>query len=1054
MRSFAQLTATRRTYVEAARENRFEDGIRKLLADLYPDNAHFIYELLQNAEDAGARHVTFTLEPGGLKVEHDGTRLFDLDDLTSITGISQSTKDEGTKIGKFGVGFKSVFAYTAQPVVLSGEFAFAIRDMFVPEPVDQVATDGWTTFWFPFDRADKPAERAQDEIARGLRDLTPETLLFLTSIESVMCTLPDGDEWVVQRTEAPDGTIVLSTSRLEDGESRWFRLTDVVDVAGVQVPIAVAFAMERTAARRATKKGKKKRKVEPVGDDPEDGWTVVPTEGRVFIYFPAVSEDSGLRFHVHAAFATTVARDAIRDAEGNAEIVDAIARLITTGLPEMRDLGLITDGLLSALPNDRDRLPGRYAPIRTAVLNAFGTQPLTPWWGADLETRVHEPASSLLRSTGAIRGSVSLEDANLLLRIGEPEGIDAARGWLRGSPRPRAREFLDSLEAIAFDGFAFCDLLSVISWSEEPTARFVEWIGRKDDAWVRRFYAMLGELEDFWSTDLPVIRVRAGQSVRHVPGPEAFLPTAPGSDADGLVLDTVAWFADPVAKDSDALKRFYKAVGTRTWDSAAQLDARIGRYRSRPPAVEPEHLADLRELVGLLGQGTVSARNYTSRRFLVAVERDGTRRWAQPEELFVDSPIMDTGLGALYESPSFSKQNCPNHYLYDPKVRLDPAYGQDPALVEGLLEHFDLVARLSVSHQHPTWNRQFDHAWTKDAERESHLGVANDWDLPWLDLICELMDEDLLRDVWRVACELPASRRSAVYQKNGSSRQRRMESTVVQRLRETAWILDRDGNLRTPAETSAEDLADGLQMPADTTVLDKIGFGTRAAQAAEEEEQVAHAARSIGFDDVGVARLAAQVFADPALRDEVLDLLARRDELPSAASADPQGRADRVGSGAVHAPARRSERRLRVVRIQEPGHLSGSRTYLRNLYTTTSGQMFCQLCHKPMPFDVGGEPYFEAVQFVRDSGRDLPANRLALCPTCGARYRHALETPLADLRAYLMRTQVGREPSVELPLVAAGARLRLRFVGKHAIDLQAELRATAGREIEDDLEFG
>ena len=118
------------------------------------------------------------------------------------------------------------------------------------------------------------------------------------------------------------------------------------------------------------------------------------------------------------------------------------------------------------------------------------------------------------------------------------------------------------------------------------------------------------------------------------------------------------------------------------------------------------------------------------------------------------------------------------------------------------------------------------------------------------------------------------------------------------------------------------------------------------------------------------------------------------------------------------------------------------------------GQMFCQLCHKPMPFDVGGEPYFEAVQFVRDSGRDLPANRLALCPTCGARYRHALETPLADLRAYLMRTQVGREPSVELPLVAAGARLRLRFVGKHAIDLQAELRATAGREIEDDLEFG
>jgi hypothetical protein len=38
----------------AARDNGFEEGLRRLLADLYPDNAHFIYEFLQNAEDAGA----------------------------------------------------------------------------------------------------------------------------------------------------------------------------------------------------------------------------------------------------------------------------------------------------------------------------------------------------------------------------------------------------------------------------------------------------------------------------------------------------------------------------------------------------------------------------------------------------------------------------------------------------------------------------------------------------------------------------------------------------------------------------------------------------------------------------------------------------------------------------------------------------------------------------------------------------------------------------------------------------------------------------------------
>ena len=59
--TFDDLSKKRRAYVESARENGFEEGLMRLLADLYPDNAHFIYELLQNAEDAGAHKVTFVL---------------------------------------------------------------------------------------------------------------------------------------------------------------------------------------------------------------------------------------------------------------------------------------------------------------------------------------------------------------------------------------------------------------------------------------------------------------------------------------------------------------------------------------------------------------------------------------------------------------------------------------------------------------------------------------------------------------------------------------------------------------------------------------------------------------------------------------------------------------------------------------------------------------------------------------------------------------------------------------------------------------------------------
>ena len=59
------------TVIERVRQDR-EDlarvlknhaGIRRIVEDLYPDTAHFIYELLQNAEDTQASEAVFVLSP-------------------------------------------------------------------------------------------------------------------------------------------------------------------------------------------------------------------------------------------------------------------------------------------------------------------------------------------------------------------------------------------------------------------------------------------------------------------------------------------------------------------------------------------------------------------------------------------------------------------------------------------------------------------------------------------------------------------------------------------------------------------------------------------------------------------------------------------------------------------------------------------------------------------------------------------------------------------------------------------------------------------------------
>ena len=82
-----ELRKIREEWVELSRENNFEEGIKGLLTALYPDRAHFIYELLQNAEDAGASEVQFALEVDKLKFEHNGDQLFTIDDIKSITNF-------------------------------------------------------------------------------------------------------------------------------------------------------------------------------------------------------------------------------------------------------------------------------------------------------------------------------------------------------------------------------------------------------------------------------------------------------------------------------------------------------------------------------------------------------------------------------------------------------------------------------------------------------------------------------------------------------------------------------------------------------------------------------------------------------------------------------------------------------------------------------------------------------------------------------------------------------------------------------------------------------
>ena len=355
-----QLTEKRKKWVEANRENDFEDGIKRLLTDLYPDNAHFIYELLQNAEDAKASEVQFILNTDSIEFEHNGSKLFSISDVESITNIGKTTKkDDPTNIGEFGVGFKAVFAYTDTPEIKSGEYHFRIRDLVVPDTEGlspRTIDKNRTHFLFPFDNPQKSPEKARTDIEKNLRQLGEGALLFLKNIRKIKYRLPDLKSGSLERVEEDGNRIEISVRHPESSEpdsAHYLRLEKEVAVndgdnggSGNREPcrIAVAFGMER---------------------DEKQKWKIKPLDkGQVCIYFPAQKETSNLRFHLHAPFASTVARDSIRDCPANDELRENLADLVAESMFAIRDQGLLDVAFLATLPNNRDPLDDFYKPIQ------------------------------------------------------------------------------------------------------------------------------------------------------------------------------------------------------------------------------------------------------------------------------------------------------------------------------------------------------------------------------------------------------------------------------------------------------------------------------------------------------------------------------------------------------------------------------------------------------------------------------------------------------------------------------------------------------------------
>ncbi len=1039
-----ELRKRRLRYVESARENAFEDGLRSLLSDLYPDNAHFIYELLQNAEGARATTVEFDLGNTSLTVTHNGTRPFSLADIESITAIGDSTKrDDETQIGKFGVGFKAVFAYTTRPEIRSGEHSFAIVDLFVPLHVDGFAPPGRTTFTIPFDHPMKPPQTAADEIRRGLTELDENTLLFLHNINTVTYVLPDGAIGYIERTSSDNSKITINKAQGEEFiETQWLRLVEPATLAHSghnPLTVAAAFKLTTVGPLQSTTTDSRLR-------TSHARLRIVPVEhGNVCVYFPAAKETSGLYFHLHAPFASTVARDSIRDHPGNIQFIEDIATVIANHLPQLLEDGLIDDGLLEALPNQPDPLAYPYTLIRDAVIEAFNTRPITPARGSGFA-----PAAALVTSPSEFRNGLRESDLATLARLAEIDIPDDNPRWIRDRGG-RAGQFLKDLDAVTFGWTEMNRVLKTVARQskyfgnedvETGVPEWLAWLGSKDNLEIRDLYQLLGKGcadRKFLGANLqeiPLIRLTRHGKVEHVKGPGHFLPSDRGDREDSRVPVELAYFDDDSESIANNLRSFYKAAGVIRWDERARISLLLDAYRNGEfPDVNErsrldKHIEDMSAFVQhWLAEPATAKSLFQSVRFVLHLTDTGQYGWDTPSKIYLDEPFRSSGLSTLYQETG-TRFALPGIYL-------------DIDRIADFLEAIGATSTIEIARSPLSRNPQFDASWSSGRHENSYT-VRTDWDIPSFDTIITKADPRLLRALWETLWAAPKKYAFACYRANMRHDAHHFESLLIQKLKDNPWIPTPDAKLQRPRDISLHDLpADWPPPPADS-VAGQLDFAAETRTGRERESDLHHLARSQGIDSDSLAAAVelCRTGITPERLRELVDSEMARQQFPEGASEDPDRRFWIATDSALAAPEHQTQLQLRSVVTGKSQIREEARGYLREMYTASDGRMHCQTCQGVMPFKQdNGEWYFEAVQLIKDRKYLHRVNHLALCPLCAAFYQYKRTPTDYDLMtAILTRTVPPGTGSITLPILFDGHQKTLILTGKHAIDLQATLR--------------
>ena len=763
-------------------------GIWSSIIEKYSDQAHFIYELLQNADDAGATYARFVLKPNELIFAHNGTRHFmisdpccedkdssngTLGDINAITSVANSNKTEST-IGKFGIGFKAVFQYTHSPHIYDKYFCFKLENYIVPVLLDRDHPERGadeTLFVFPFDSNYIAPIDAEREINEKLNALIQPTLFLkhLKRVDYVHRFVRSSYEKKVKSATTFNDISVeqlnmwqrnLGTARLQEPVQNFWLFTKSVRVDDYDIELAVGFL--------TNEKNK-----------------LAPARYNAFCFFPT-KEKTGLNFIIHAPFLLTDSREGIRaNSAFNRALIQKLAELAAESLSALKESSLIDDGILEIIPCDPNAFTDpdstdqiSFRPFFDEIKKVMQTEEILP---TGVPKRYVASQNAYWATTAKLSQLFGNEQLRML--TGNPNAA-----WVFTSVSERhvgGVEFNRYVKALVVESFNDESLLPLLNG---------DFIEQQKINWLRDLYSYLIEREERIKRTraLPIFldQNRKAAAAFDAKGQASlFLPSKILTDYQTVYRELL--------KDKEimsCLERFVIKEPSLKDDIYKKILPRYQTEDKRDPR------SDIRTFVGYYQTASLEERmrlvnELKKYQFLYACSADGTPYRCYPHEIYIDSDDLRLYFEGVEEVYFVRSEDYAEYFKS--KRELD------------ILK--DFLKAVGVADGVP---RIVEHKLSTDRIEKRIKGCQEA-----LQSIAKTSDQRRSLVLWRVLSKMfgeriidPTTPHKTLYiesimHSEITRRSSKWASTDIRVLRETPWLIDVNGQFKAPATLDTSTLS-------------------------------------------------------------------------------------------------------------------------------------------------------------------------------------------------------------------------------------------------------